>query len=218
MAEYNLFDRAQGTLMLMVKAVEEKGCNRSFTIARNSMFRGLLFDGDAGQHEQVECKDEDLLDLAREGLVELESRGGGSITKAGVDAVHNNFQRPYIPTAASVIHQIFQGAVTNNQIGNHNTANIQQNITNEAITLIQECRGQLDTVNEADRQHAGEFLDDLEGEIKTGAPKQSKVLSYIKSVASYATAGTALVGSLAKLAHACHIDPTTIESIFRHLM
>jgi hypothetical protein len=203
MSDYNLFDHQKDLLRQMVRAFQ-KGCRADFSIFQNSMFVGVAFDG-PNLHEQVACDVGDLVALNREGLIELHSRDGGSIMPRAMDAVRNDFvrQSEHVPAAGVHIH----GGNVSFQIGDGNTANVQQNLNpslTEVLALIQECHSLTASLDESSRSRTTEALDDLKSEITSPSLKKSRMLSFLASATKYATAGTALLAALSKLGHLVH--------------
>jgi hypothetical protein len=203
MAGITLFDQQKHRLRQMVHAVE-KGCRPGFTIFNNATFAGVLFEGANGVREQVECDPHDLVALHNEGLINLISRGSGTLVPQAIEAVRNNFAAPMASSRSTVIH--IQGNVANIQSGDGNVAHVMQNVNpnlSEVLALIGECRNLIGSTDPCHAQ-TQEALTDLEAEVKSGSPKKSRALLFLQSASRYAVAGTALAKSLGALGKALH--------------
>jgi hypothetical protein len=196
MADYKLFDNQRDILRKMVEAVD-KGCRREFAITQNSMFKGVIFEGDNGKHAQIECTPGDLQAFVQQGLVNLMTRGSGSVTFRGVEAVKNNFKRRAESTAGTTTINIAGGVHGSNvQAGTGNVAAVTHSsgeVAAAILATIQEFRGLIESVDTGHREEVKQLLDIIESEAKSPAPSESKVWSAFQLLGTCVAGATALV-------------------------
>ncbi len=146
-----------------------------------------------------------VLYLAAEGLVDPSSHSV-CITHRGVKEIEASIKNPSRETEHFSVKVIqFNAPVGAVQTGQGNVANVTQNIsvnTAEALKLIEGLRGQLQSLPDAQRQEATEFLEDLASETQSAHPRLSRIKSALlslfhagKELAPWVT----IIGSLTKL-------------------
>ncbi len=128
--------------------------------------------------------------LEREGLVSLETMGGPGITHSGIREVEASIRTPSRPTphfSVPVIQHVtnnFHAPVGAVQTGNHNTANVTQNIgvgDETLLRLLEEVRSRhLASLSEPQRRDVTECLDGIAAEAQSSSPSKARLRALVQ--------------------------------------
>ena len=148
--------------------------------------------------------------LSDESLIEsFEEQGRGypiyRLKHRGVVEIEQSMREPEKSTEhfPSQITQNFYGQVGAVQNASHSTAYVNQPLganLSEVLTLIEQLKGQVDTLPEDQREDASGTLEAIEEELSTEEPKRRNVKAMLKGLASTVQGGTAFAAQVATLA------------------
>jgi hypothetical protein len=158
-----------------------------------------LTDGDESKILELESPEglrpeeiQSIVDyLAGEGLVESLANEAPllSITHRGVVEVEKSLLKPQEPTEhfPPQVFQLFQGPVGSVQTGNHNVANIAQNISEDSHIgeLVEQLRHHIVDDTPEKQREGNELLEGLQSEVSLPSPSKSRIRLYLNGLGSF---------------------------------
>lgn len=145
--------------------------------------------------------------LSGEGFFELDAAGGAvTLSHRAIVEIEKSIKYPQHSTEhfPSTVIQNFNAPVGSVQTGNHNAANVNQNIGqnfSEILEQLTTLKNQFQMSSAIDKEEAVEIVDDLQKEIVKEMPNKNKIKLFLVSTKDFALkTGTELAAStVAKL-------------------
>jgi hypothetical protein len=180
--EYNLHEHQRQMLRELVQITQQNpGAEFAILGSTNAI--------KMGQHT-VRGTVSDLEALAAEGLVTMNKRGVGdfdayvgSVKKSAIDAVDSNFQRPGVTTQVPIQNFYAPVGVVHTGQGNVTIQTQKVGLDGAEIgRLMKQMQGALSKVRVEQRTEVKELLEELDAEMKSAQPKQSRIKSYLLGI------------------------------------